>query len=428
MSTESPVFRKVALDRLASPEQLDRLLPVTDARGWIALAALGATLFAGVTWSVLGRIPQNVSGTGILVKSGGVLDIIPVAPGQIIDVAVNVGDQVTAGQVVARVAQPEVAARLEEAKADLATLRERHRQLSEFGDKNLALQRENLARQRAATERSIASAETMTRWTGERIATQKKLVESGLVLKQSLIETREKRQASAQQISEGRSTLAQIAVKELELHNQRQRELAASQDKIAETERTLEEVSRELQRKSQVVTPFTGRILEVLVEQGAIAGEGEPILRLDLAGRTVKDLEAVIFVSSGMGKQIKVGMPVLIAPATVKQEEYGTMMATVTEVSDFPVTVKGMQRVLKNEKLVETLSNKDAPYQIRVDLIVDPTTPSHYRWSTSQGPPQQIRSGTLATAQIAVDHRRPIELLLPLLRRSGGVERAEASR
>src|SRR5205823_6052320 len=130
---------------------------------------LGAILIAGITWGVLGRVPQNVSGTGILVKSGGVLDIIPVAPGQITDVAVNVGDQVTAGQVVARVAQPEVAARLEEAKANLATLRERHRQLLEFGDKNMVLQRENLARQRATTERSIASAEKMVRWMDQKI-------------------------------------------------------------------------------------------------------------------------------------------------------------------------------------------------------------------------------------------------------------------
>jgi HlyD family secretion protein len=96
------------------------------------------------------------------------------------------------------------------------------------------------------------------------------------------------------------------------------------------------------------------------------------------------------------------------------------MMATVTSVSDFPATVKGMQRVLKNEKLVDALSQDDTPYEVHADLIVDPTTPSHYRWSSSQGPPQEIRSGTLASAQIAVDHRRPIQLLFPILRRLDG--------
>jgi len=416
-STDGRVFRKVSLDRLASPEQLDQLLPVTDARGWIALGALGLILVAAITWGALGSIPQNVTGTGILVKSGGVLDIISVAGGQITDVAVNVGDQVTAGQVVARVAQPEVAARLEEAKAALRTLRDRHQPLAEFGDKNMALQHDNLARQRAAIEKSIASAESMVEWTTKKIAAQATLVDSGLILEQTLIETREKQQAAAQRIGEGRSELAQVAVKELELSNQRQEQISLSLNKIAEAERSVEDLTLELSRKTQVTTPYTGRILEVLVEQGAVAGSGEPVFRLDLEGRMIKGLEAVIFVPSGLGKRIRVGMPVLVAPATIKKEEYGMMKATVTSVSDFPATAKGMQRVLKNEKLVEALSRSDTPYEVHADLIVDPSSPSRYRWSSSQGPPQEIRSGTLAAAQIAVDHRRPIQLLFPILRR-----------
>ncbi|MEY4095680.1 MAG: hypothetical protein RLZZ53_2879, partial [Acidobacteriota bacterium] len=34
------IFRKVALDRLASPEQLDLLMEVTSPRSWIALVAV----------------------------------------------------------------------------------------------------------------------------------------------------------------------------------------------------------------------------------------------------------------------------------------------------------------------------------------------------------------------------------------------------
>jgi HlyD family secretion protein len=94
------VFRKVSLDRLSSPEQLDQLLSVTDRRGWIALAAMGAVLAAGLVWGVLGSIPQNVRGTGILVKTGGVLEVIPVAGGLITDVSVNVGETVTEGQTI----------------------------------------------------------------------------------------------------------------------------------------------------------------------------------------------------------------------------------------------------------------------------------------------------------------------------------------
>jgi HlyD family secretion protein len=415
------VFRKVSLDRLSSPEQLDQLLSVTDRRGWIALAAMGAVLAAGLVWGVLGSIPQNVRGTGILVKTGGVLEVIPVAGGLITDVSVNVGETVTEGQVVARMAQPEVATRLQQAKATLADLRARHKELEQYGDQNMRLQAENLARQRAAVEQSIASARTLARWTAGKIRIQRGLVEKGLVLKQTLLENRERKQQALQQIGRGQSELAQIAVKELELRNLRQVALADSSTRIAELERTVDQTGHELKIKTQIVTPYTGRILDILTEKGTIADAGEAILRLDLAGPAVRGLEVVIFVPSSHGKQIQPGMRVLVSPATVKREEYGQMLAEVTSVSDFPATVKGMQRVLKNEKLVEALSGADAPYEVRATLTVDPTTVSQFRWSSSKGPPERIRSGTLALADIAVAHRRPIQLVFPMIRGGSGL-------
>jgi HlyD family secretion protein len=415
------VFRKVSLDRLASPEQLDQLLPVTDGRGWVVLAAIGTVLAAAVVWGVLGRIPQNVSGTGILVKSGGVLEVIPVSSGQVTDVAVSVGEMVKEGQVVARMAQPEVAARLQTAKATLADLRTRHEQLVAFGTKELALQSEQLAKQRAAVKQTIASAQKLSRWTSEKIGIQNRLVRRGLLLKQTLLETRQRKQAALERIGEGQSQLAQIEVKELELRNRQAEEVAASKVRIEEAERTEADIGRELQARTQIVTPYTGRILEILTEQGMMVAAGEAILRLDLSGRSVRDLEAVIYVPSFYGKQIQVGMPVLIAPSTVKQEEFGMMLAKVTSVSDFPSTGRGMQRVLKNEKLVSALSGSDAPYEIHADLVADPATVSQYRWSSSKGPPQRIQSGTLALANIAVAYRRPIQLVIPLFREYSGL-------
>jgi HlyD family secretion protein len=415
------VFRKVSLDRLASPEQLDQLLPVTDSRGWAALAGLAIVLVAAIVWSIVGSIPQTVVGTGMLVKSGGVLEVIPVASGLITDLAVNVGDSVKEGQVVARMAQPEVSTRLQQGKAALAELRERHKQIEAFGDQNVALQRDNLARQRAAVHQSIASAQAQARWTAGKIAIQRRLVDKGLLLRQTLLENRERQQQALQQIGKGKSELAQIAVKELELRNLREQQLTESRTRIAESERTVQQLTRELLVKTQIITPYTGRILEIVIEPGMIADAGEPILRLDLAGGTVRSLEAVLFVPSNQGKQVRVGMPVLIAPATVKQEEYGLMLGRVTSVSDFPATVKGMLRVLKNEKLVSALSGDDAPYEVHADLLVDPTTTSQFRWSSSKGPPERIRSGTLTMAQIAVTHRRPIQLVLPMLRGQSGL-------
>jgi len=419
--SQPALFRKVSLDRLASPEQLDQLMRVTDTRGWLALLAGGLVLLTAIVWGVVGSIPQNVSGFGILTKSGGVFEVAPLAGGRVLDLAVNVGDLVTEGQVVARVEQTELIEHLEELKAVLTTAREQHRQTLEHGSRDLELQLSYLSRQRASIEESIANSKQSLGWYAEKVAAQEKLVQEGLMTKQTLLTSRQQQDGAREKISDANSQLAQIAVRDSELQIKRQEEISAGQMKIDQQERAIAEAIRDLKAKSEVVAPHTGRILEIMTEQGAVVSKGEPILSLDLTGRTVKDLEAVFYVASVHGKQVRTGMPILIAPSTVKQEEFGLMLGKVTYVSDFPATSKGMQRVLKNDKLVVGMARSDAPYEVHADLMVDPETVSQYRWSSSSGPPLRIQSGTIATANITIGSRRPIDMVIPWIRENLGL-------
>jgi HlyD family secretion protein len=65
-----PLFRKVAIERQASPEQLDVLMQITSPRGWLALLGLGAILLGALSWGVLGSISDTVTGQGILSQAG----------------------------------------------------------------------------------------------------------------------------------------------------------------------------------------------------------------------------------------------------------------------------------------------------------------------------------------------------------------------
>lgn len=419
--TQTAVFRKVSLDRLASPEQLDQLLRVTDARGWIVLAAMAAVFLTAIAWGIGGSLPEDVSGTGILIKSGGVYEVIPSAGGRVTDVAVGVGDHVTEGQVVARVAQPELEEQLRSAQLTLTDLQTQQEHLAAYGSKDVTLQRIYFAQQRVTIEQSIASEQQNLHWLTEKIESQEKLVQDGLLPRPTLLNTRQQYSSAAQKISDDSSQLTQVSVRGLEMSNQHQADLRSGQIKIDEQRRQVAELQRELDAKSKVVAPYTGKVLEVMAERGSVVGEGEPILTLDLTGRAVTDLVVVLYVPSIHGKQIRPGMPIRIAPSTVKQEEYGLMMGRVTYVSDFPATSRGMQRVLKNERLVSELSGQDAPYEVHADLTVDPATMSRYKWTSSNGPPLRIQSGTLATANITVATKRPIAMVLPILREYTGI-------
>lgn len=98
------IFRKEALDRLASPEQLDQLMSLTSPRGWIALGAVGMLLAMVIGWGFLGSIAVTVQGEGVLVRPHGVYPIMStVFPGRITKVFVLPGQAVKKGDVLARV-------------------------------------------------------------------------------------------------------------------------------------------------------------------------------------------------------------------------------------------------------------------------------------------------------------------------------------
>lgn len=61
------IFRKVALDKMSSPEQLDRLPAVSNTRAWLALAAVAALLVVFIGWGFGGSIPVKVGGQGIFI-------------------------------------------------------------------------------------------------------------------------------------------------------------------------------------------------------------------------------------------------------------------------------------------------------------------------------------------------------------------------
>ena len=64
MSLAKKLFRKSALEQLSSPEQLDRLLQVTNPKGWIALLAVWALLVMIIIWSIYYEIPTKEYGQG----------------------------------------------------------------------------------------------------------------------------------------------------------------------------------------------------------------------------------------------------------------------------------------------------------------------------------------------------------------------------
>jgi len=91
------MYRKVALDRLASPDDLDRMLTITSARQWLVLAGLLGFVSTVLVWSFIARVPTKASGVGLVIGEGGVVNIVTTGTGIITNFKLKIGDNVHVG-------------------------------------------------------------------------------------------------------------------------------------------------------------------------------------------------------------------------------------------------------------------------------------------------------------------------------------------
>lgn len=97
------IFRQAALDKLATPEELDKMIQVTNLRGWIALGGLALIVVAALAWSILGSLPTVVKAGGVLIRQDGIQDIQLPNGGLVTNLTLQPGDLVKQGQVIAQV-------------------------------------------------------------------------------------------------------------------------------------------------------------------------------------------------------------------------------------------------------------------------------------------------------------------------------------
>ncbi len=414
----SNIFRKVALERMSSPEQLDQLLHVTTARSWLALLALVALLGAGGTWGYKGQLTTKVSGEGVLIRTGGVQSVVPMGAGQVLDIQVRVGDHVSVGQVIGTLAQPVYEERIRIAKGQLDdAIKERDEVFKVRADRT-RLQLAYLKRQRSNLEVEIEELQRQAKIAEEQIPVDEELLSKGLVTRQQVYLTRQKLVGIQEAISSKRTQISQVDALQFQAENESLETNLAQQNKITDLRRALDALQKDLTLQAQVVSPYGGQVLEVKVSPGSYVQVGTALISLH---PDVEKLEAVFYVAAGKAKDIRKGMEVEISPTTVKREEYGFIRGKVVSVADYPVTQAALMRLFENEALVRALSGSGPVTEIGVEMDPDPATPSGYRWSSRQGAPVKLSAGTICMGEIVTRKQKPVSLVLPYVKEQLGM-------
>ncbi len=413
-------FRAVALQRAASPEQLDHLVQITKPSDWILISVICVALVAALVWGVIGRVPTRAAGEGILISGGGrVVEAVADAAGRLASINVAVGDRVVQGQPLAQIVQTDIRQRHSSAVEVFRERERQHADLIEKTERELASKGQNFAKLEAAFNQVIKVTDQRIEYLTVDVKNLQDLLAKGYTTRRNFDERRRDLTDAQQRREDTRNEILKLRAQKTDLETQRERETQQSEFSLNDARRQMDTAAALLTQNTQVLSPVDGRVLEVKISAGAVLAVGTPVVAIESEGQK---LEALIYIPAERGKNVKPGMSVRIEPSTAKREEFGTMVGTVVSISDFPITPQGMAAVLHNDNLVSRFSKEGAAYAATVSLEQDPETVSGYRWAVGQGPPIRLTSGTLTRAEITTRRQRPLDLVVPLLRRLTGID------
>lgn len=94
------LYRKASLDRISSPEQLDKALKVTSPMSWLALAGVTLIVIVTLIWSIVGTIPVTITTPGLVSSLVGSNAIYSSETGTVVSVRVRPGDEVHLGDTI----------------------------------------------------------------------------------------------------------------------------------------------------------------------------------------------------------------------------------------------------------------------------------------------------------------------------------------
>ncbi len=371
------LFRKNALDALASPEQLDQPLQLLRPSYWLLLISLTGFSLSILLWSIFGRLPVRIEGRGVLLRAESLQLIQSETSGRIKDLKVKVGDCVKQETSLALIEPVKLELEEEKAKEQLKLL------IANDASLDLIAQRRKDVLERYTARHQVA-------WQNRAI---------------SHVAWEEKKQALS------------TVLYELESNNS-QREQVINQKRGE-----IDAIQKEVARTATVKAPRAGCITDRYVQLGQVVQPAATLFELERSNENYS-LESLGFFPAKDGKRLRIGQRVRVTPTTTKPQRHGGIEAEILSVRRIPVSKAAVINRLGNkESLFKAINPKEEGPLIEVitSLRKDPTTPSGYDWGDSKGPELQLTGGTPTTLRVLVEERRPISYVIPLLRDLSGI-------
>lgn len=160
-----------------------------------------------------------------------------------------------------------------------------------------------------------------------------------------------------------------------------------------------------------VFSDYDGIVDEVMVDIGTMVQAGTPICSVRMT-QDREDLTGLLYIPVEKGKRVEPGMTIQLAPNGVDVSQTGSLIGVVRTVSQYPMTLQGIQQHLGNPQLAQWIiaaQNNSAMMEVTFDLVKDDSSESGYLWTSQVGEHKLITAGSFCTGSIIIERKPPIE-------------------
>ncbi len=431
------LFAGNTLSRASSPDRLDLGARLVSPASWLLLTVAVLLIVTTAIGSAVIMVPIKVAAQGLLMSPLGVKDVVSGTGGRVRSIRVHAGDRVTVGQPIADVEQPDLQQEITLANGELRDSTDQLQRIRDFQNRTMSEQNSMRAELRKDLQQKLTFTEQRRVWLKQQVEVMEKLVNLGIAAKPQLMQANLDVAGADEEIGRARNALKQLDLEAKKQKTDYEREALDLDLKMASATRKSNMLKERLGRMDVLESPYSGMVVELKLNEGEMIERGATLLSLlpenqangepkakpsnadasAASQRAHVPLIATLYVSSADGKRIRKGMLAEVVPATVKREEYGFISGRVLSIAEMPATQEGMQSRLKNQKLVQSLSQAGAPFELIVALDADPSTSSGFHWSSSRGPDENLSAGGLCAAEVVTKEETVFKLLVPSLRR-----------
>lgn len=417
MAGSEGMFRKSALQKLSSPEQLDQTITIINLQGWIGLCALGALLISILVWSVVGSIPEKVKGSGVFINSSGLISVTYSSGGVVKDVFLETGEEIYKGQIIARIEREDLMEQVQLAAQRLENLQKRYESDSQLYLRSAGLTDKMFSKSQADLASQVKTLEAQIIDAQKKEQDMKALYDDGLIVDAVYLEARNTLFNLQRQKQEAERQILNVGVDRIKNSGSSNQQLLSLRQQIDEARMQLNIQQENYNKATRIESSESGIVYEVSIAKGAYISPGSTIAVIEPFSSDGSTLVATMFFAGKEGKRIRPGMKIDVSPSIVKQEEYGYIQGIVTYVSKYPATPQHIQAIFQNQNLTQSFSKMEAPIEVKVRLIPDIRTVSGYKWSSSKGPDRTFEAGILCSGAVTVNAQRPIALVIPLVKK-----------